>query len=107
MRAEFDVKTKSEVFLMIDVFIGTVPVTKISTTDPEKISTTAAIDMLGGTRLKKYMLNKLLIVKCYVVYHHIKHILNNFLLREVQCHLTECYSCFDIILYGTWNYMVK
>ena len=53
MRAEFDVKTKSEVFLMIDVFIGTVPVTKISTTDPEKISTTAAIDMLGGTRLKK------------------------------------------------------
>lgn len=101
MRAEFDVKTKSEVFLMIDVFIRTVPVTKISTTDPEKISTTAAIDMLGGTRLKKYMLNKLLIVKCYVVYHHIKHILNNFLLRGVQCHLTECYSCFDIILYGT------
>lgn len=34
MRAEFDVKTKSEVFLIIDVFTGTVPVTEISTLDP-------------------------------------------------------------------------
>ena len=33
MLTEFDVKTSSDVFLIIDVFIGTVPVTEISTLD--------------------------------------------------------------------------
>ena len=47
-------KTKSEVFLTIDVFIGTVPVTEISTLDPGYISTTAGTEMLGGTVFEKY-----------------------------------------------------
>ena len=47
-------KTKSEVFLTIDVFIGTVPVTEISTLDPGYISTAAGTEMLGGTVFEKY-----------------------------------------------------
>ena len=41
-------------FLTIDVFIGTVPVTEISTLDPGYISTTAGTEMLGGTVFEKY-----------------------------------------------------
>ena len=52
MRAEFDVKTKSEVFLIIDVFTGTVPATEISTLDPGQISTTTGTEMLGGAKRK-------------------------------------------------------
>ena len=37
----------------MDVLIGNVPVTEISTLDPGKISTTADTEILGWTKLKK------------------------------------------------------
>ena len=59
-------KTKSEVFLTIDVFIGTVPVTEISTLDPGYISTTAGTEILGGTVFEKYNCWKITIfIKIY------------------------------------------
>ena len=37
----------------MDVLMGNVPVTEISTLDPGKISTTADTEILGWTKLKK------------------------------------------------------
>ena len=53
MWTDSDVKTRSEVVLTIDVFIGTVPVTEISNLDPGYISTTAGTEIPGGTVFEK------------------------------------------------------
>ena len=53
MWTDSDFKTRSEVFLTIDVYMGTVPVTEISNLDPGYISTTAGTEILGGTVFEK------------------------------------------------------